>query len=142
MKVFAMSSGSYSDYSVDALFTTRELAEAAVVATKKEDYSEPFVEEFELYDHLPDKVTVFVASQDLLDDGRFGEIEEESESGYEWEDAERYAEHGSSRPKFAFYRAPRYESKGGGLRIEGRDRDSVMKAYHDRMREWKAGVRW
>lgn len=141
MKVFTLSDGSYSDYRIEALFTTRKLAEAAVTATKN-SYSEPFVEEFELYDHIPEKVTVFGVSQSLLDDGRSGDANEWTEAGHEWEDAERYAEKGSTRPKFAFVRAPCYDGKGGRLMISGCNHDSVMKAFHDRVREWKAGARW
>jgi hypothetical protein len=141
MKVFAMSSGSYSDYSIDALFTTRKLAEAAVTATK-ESYKGPFVEEFELYDHIPEIVTVYGVIQDLFDDGVAGRANEWEDSGREWEDAEKYAEGGSSRPRFRFIRASCYAGMGGRLEIEGRNHDHVMKAYHDRMREWNAGARW
>lgn len=45
MKIYAISSGSYSDYSVDAVFSTREKAEAYMAAVHH-DWND--VEEYEL----------------------------------------------------------------------------------------------
>lgn len=57
--VYAASSGSYSDYKVTLLFTSKELAEAFCErenATKINDGV--YVEEFQLWDELPDPAEI------------------------------------------------------------------------------------
>lgn len=65
MKVFAISRGSYSDYRVLAVFSTREKAEAWLPFVSS-DYEEPFVEDFEFDPEVPVEsgMTVFRVSSD------------------------------------------------------------------------------
>lgn len=64
-KIFLVTSGSYSDYNVDAIFSTRELAEEWIKYQKDDDFT---IEENELdptidkesYDNIPTfSVTIF-----------------------------------------------------------------------------------
>jgi hypothetical protein len=139
MKVFAMSSGEWSDYGIDALFTTRDLAEEAIRAKSAADRY--VVEEFELYDRIPEKVTLFSVYETLLDDGSTEDFSEDVESGYPWDNSEWFAENGSDRPTFKSLRAPYLNGRGVRVVVSGRSREKVMKAYHDRKREWASSVR-
>ena len=51
VKVWAVSSGSYSDYQVHCLFTTKKAAKAAIAG--EWGYEAPFVEKFLLYEATP-----------------------------------------------------------------------------------------
>jgi len=57
-KVYALSSGSYSDYMVHALFTTKELAEEA--RDRSRNCWLPAIEEFDLYDEVPEQNVTYV----------------------------------------------------------------------------------
>ena|SRR5215216_4142485 len=58
--VWAVSSGEYSDYSVNELFTTKELAEEhAERMNARERYSDHRVEEFDLWDERPPVYVVY-----------------------------------------------------------------------------------
>lgn len=47
-KVFVVTSGSYSDYGIDAIFTTRELAQSFIDAFKTDKWNEMDIEEWDL----------------------------------------------------------------------------------------------
>ena len=53
-KVYAVSSGCYSDYRVDAIFTTKELAEEFMKAVPEYDYND--IQEYELNPKTADLV--------------------------------------------------------------------------------------
>lgn len=46
--IYAVSSGSYSDYGINAMFSTRELAQAFIDAREWSHYDQPEIEEWEL----------------------------------------------------------------------------------------------
>ena len=58
MKVYVIAHGSYSDYSHVAMFTTRAAAEAAV-ATMVNKYGDESIEEWEVYEAVPPKRTLY-----------------------------------------------------------------------------------
>ena len=47
-KVFVVTSGSYSDYGIDAIFTTRELAQSFIDAFEADKWHEMDIEEWDL----------------------------------------------------------------------------------------------
>jgi len=51
-KVYAVSSGSYSDYRVNAIFSTKELAEEFMRYIPDNDYND--IEEYEIDPSVPD----------------------------------------------------------------------------------------
>lgn len=71
--VWAVSSGSYSDYGVSCVFATEELANQYAdrmnVGTGFRDF---FVEEFDFYDDLPPMHVVWTAEQHVWKDGPYG----------------------------------------------------------------------
>ena len=50
-KVYIVTSGDYSDYSIDSVFSTREAAEKRCAVWRQEElWDEPIIEEYELED--------------------------------------------------------------------------------------------
>jgi hypothetical protein len=73
--VYAVSSGSYSDYGINHVFRTRELAEAFLArATAVRGWQEYEIEEWELLDELPRAEARYRAYATLMPDGTLGDI--------------------------------------------------------------------
>lgn len=84
--IYLVSSGDYSDYRVHMAFETEELANAYCEReTPFHRYDEPFVEERELLDSLPEEpARVYRASARLTVKGEVTESSEESYNRSEW----------------------------------------------------------
>ena len=130
-KMWALSSGSYSDYRVKVLFASKKLAEEAVRADNadKESWGESFSEVFEVYDTVPEMVTVHVWQEAIYDDGTTSDFRASAHSHLPWNHYWDYAENG--RPKVRFVRAPMYHNRGGRLEVSGTDEQAVKQAFTD-----------
>jgi hypothetical protein len=145
-KVYALSAGSYSDYRVLALFPTRKLAKEAAAAERLADSwaHDADVEEFYLYDEVPEHVTVWRIHQDLMDDGTEGEKREWAITELPWSHYENI-EALEKRPVTRFVRAPIHQGRGGRLEVMGLDQTAVRKVFSDRKAEIVAareGISW
>ena len=54
MKVFVLTSGSYSDYSIEAIFSSKENAEAYCGLPRHAHWDEPEIEEWDIDSHMND----------------------------------------------------------------------------------------
>jgi hypothetical protein len=113
--VYAATSGSYSDYAVDALFERREDAERYVAAGLAED-----IEEIPLYAEMPQLYTVYTATIGKRGPGRsVGQLRTTS-----------------------YVTTDEPEHKTGDsdwmVTAEGPDRERVVKSVRDRYARWKA----
>lgn len=81
-----VSSGEYSDYSVDAVFTTKEAADATVAADPRpDDYTDGLsVEEIELYDAPVLPVPIYKLSARVYPDGRTEDVTAEVDHLFPW----------------------------------------------------------
>lgn len=81
-KVFAVSSGSYSDYRIDAIFTTRGKAKAYMEAVPDDDYND--IEEYELDPPVTDLIkrgySIWLVH--MLIDGTTERVEQRELSSY------------------------------------------------------------
>lgn len=127
--VYAVSSGSYSDYGVRSLYTTREAAQAHVDRFNSgQHYDDAFVEEFELHSKLIPIVQVYRFSGQVNPAGvRHNERE--------WDYAD---DSGAKHPVQVTVSDDRFGTKY--VFAEGADRAKVQKAYQDRMAQTMAEV--
>ena len=138
-RVWALSQGEYSDYSVIALFTTKKLAEEAAGLNNSDRWSRAFVEEFVLYDETVETVDEYKIMQDIWDaDALIPEptVTHTVKMPWAFWDGEP-----PKRAKVRWVRAPIHQGKGGRLEVRGRDRDAVVKAYTDNAARIIAGDR-
>lgn len=129
-KIWALSSGVYSDYTVHALFTTKELAEqAAEVHRGHEDYryEEPRVEEFYLYEEIPERVTIYKYQTNIWDDGTETDVRQNFETGFPWQHWRAVV-----RVRSRYVRAPFHNDRGGRLEVWGTDEKAVAKTFSDK----------
>ncbi len=139
VKAYAVVSGSYSDYTVHAIFTNRLAAlEAAVQHGQDDTYSAADVEDIVLYEDVPEKETIYRMIQTIWDDGRVqDDLRQDSDTRLPWNtwyDAPR-----DGRPKVRYVRAPMHKDKGGRLEVFGRDEQAVKQAFSDRKAQILAG---
>ncbi len=141
--IYAISSGSYSDYGVHAVCTDEATAKAWALALSQEEdgyRKDAFVEEIAILEPgEPVKKRHRVSlRQELSDDGteRKVNIEEDDEYpvGCIWDAP-------PDRPSVRFVRAPCHNGKGGRLEIEGRTLEGVMKVYGEQHAVWKSSPR-
>lgn len=143
--VWGLTTGSYSDYQVRALFTTRELAEQAVEAhnaTDRYSWDGASVEAFTFYDYVPEQVTVWTYVVTIWEKGaNKGKVAGEdlrSETDYPWKF--HYDETPTRRPQVQFIRAPVHRGLGGRLVVRGTDEQAVKQAFSDNKARILAGV--
>lgn len=111
MKVYLVSRGSYSDYSVQAIFTDPALAEAH----RHEVDEANDIEEYELLDEAPTRLTVYSMANNTYQ-GRGVD--------HEWS----YLAWSYNR---GLYKRADVSEGAWGLRVVGLDQKAVHKAYHD-----------
>ena len=129
-KVWALSSGSYSDYEVSVLFTTEEAAEEAAKEASASHYDRYNVEEFILYDGVPEMVTMHTMEFDVLDTNPSSVTSSEAKSvtRYPWQ----FARNGvpSRRVHVRVRRYPYPQPRTAG-RVSGLDLQAVQQAFSD-----------
>lgn len=138
-KIWAVSSGSYSDYRVHALFETEQGAEdAAREANANEGYEDHFTEEFTFYPkgESPEPFIIWEASIELYDDGSYGAVKVTSDGPKM--DFQHYKAPPKNRPRIRQVRAPYLKGKGARLDVTGRTDTMVRKVVNDRLAEHKA----
>jgi hypothetical protein len=129
--VYAVSDGSYSDYRVLCVCTTREVADGVLAAYKHgpEVWSEPFLEEFVILDEVPTQTPFISMSQNVWDDGRLGEMYERIT--HEWPfDVEQ-----TRACSWRWVRAPIHQNRPGRLEVHGTDIERCRKVFTDKLRE-------
>ncbi|HUW01784.1 MAG TPA: hypothetical protein VMW08_05495 [Acidimicrobiales bacterium] len=139
-KVHAVSSGTYSDYRVHALFRRKRDAEAAIVelAGTPDFYSGGSlrVEAFHLFDKGEPLVPVpwRMYRVTVWDDGTTSDVVESNEAKWPWEfEAGR-------RVDVRFVRAPVHQGKGGRLEVYGTDLPAVGQVFSDNRAQVLAAV--
>ena len=137
--VWAVSSGSYSDYRVLGLFPTKELAERAameVCGIDKGYRYDAFTESFTLWaaDDMPQAVTFWRVNQTWWDDGSITGEDEEEWTQHEL--ATLFDIPSGDRVAVRWVRAPMHKGKGGRIELTGRSLDGCRKV----LSEWRA--RW
>lgn len=131
--LYAVTSGSYSDYRVEVLFTTRELAEQHLAARKtgRDGWydTDVSIEEFVLLDRPPERHTVITRSGRVSPDGDV--VNDHTSTEVEWEYGHIY---GPAKPLMGArtYTAPAWP---GAINVEvrGTSKGRVEKAFQDRM---------
>lgn len=155
--VYAVSKGAFSDYSVLAIFETKNAAAAEVKILKDAgasgvDYYDYDIEEFRFYepdDPTPGILTWWSMRANLWDDGRqttdrlgigdaAGPPPTEPTEHHDPEIDSLTWPTPIERPHVRFVRAQWHQGKGGRIEIHGTDRDAVMRCYSDRLAEHKA----
>lgn len=128
--IWAVSSGEYSDYGVDAVFASRELAEGYVrILTENTSHlsygDDRRIEEFTYYDALPDWKVILVARQTIGDSPR----EYVERTWVSWE--------GETQVK-----ANLWEHRGSvDIHVEGTDHQRVRKVFSEKLAQVKADPR-
>lgn len=133
--VWLVSSGSYSDYSVHAAFTTKELAEetASVFNAATDSWHDYFVEERPLLSRPGEMVTTWRASVNIWDDGTTSDMREVS-ARVEPEVNLLYPED-AVPARWRWVRAPVHQGKGGRLEVSGVDLERVRRVFGDKRAE-------
>ena len=142
-KVWAVSSGSYSDYRVHAIFEDEATADAwakAIAAKDEDDYSwhsDADTQEFPFIatGTEPKKVLIVDLVQDLWDNGK--EADARITERREYPIVALYGPP-PPRPVVRFVRAPVHNNKGGRLEIRGKSKEAVLKVYGDEIRMWRS----
>jgi hypothetical protein len=86
VKVWSVSSGSYSDYRVHCLFTTKKAAKAAIAG--EWGYEAPFVEKFFVYEEAPPSYVERRMQCTVGIDGQL--VSQWGGTDAEWDDTSRY----------------------------------------------------
>lgn len=136
-RVWAVSSGAYSDYGVIAIFATEKQAEDFAAVVPSHGWrSDAFVEAMTFYDEgeTPQAVEVFWRRGRVID----GEVvADETSSDTQWECDGLW---GDPKPLFGARTYCPPVDKGVGQRVEARgtDKRKVDKAFTDRIMQAKA----
>ncbi|UVT31346.1 hypothetical protein SEA_MARCIE_84 [Microbacterium phage Marcie] len=125
--MWAISSGSYSDYRVEAVCESKEIAEATAAKMNLIDqrgYDSYDIEELPVIDESVHKVIVYRMNVVILDAG--GTREERDYQGTQWA-------HDDDAPEVAWrwVRAPYIAAIGGRLEVWGTDQERVRKVFGD-----------
>jgi hypothetical protein len=140
-EMWAVASGEYSDYGIDAICGDRETAEAwAKAMNESADTcgSDHRVESIEFVPAgvEPFQVTHYTRHAELYDSGKL--VEHDMRVDVEWA-VGSYMGIPPSRPHVRFVRAPVYQDKGGRLEVRGASEEAVNKVFSERVAAWKAG---
>lgn len=140
-KVWAVSEGEYSDYSVRCLFEQEEDAKAHCEARKRQEkWGGAFVESFILYERGKQPELIgFVTLQGIVKED--GSYEGPPDPFWQtlWEAGEYTSPPPPNRPIGRTHTAPAY---GRGLRVivQARDLEKAKKAFYDRVAQAKTMV--
>ena len=141
--MWAVSKGSYSDYSVVCLCRSKAEAETVLAKMKADigetgwcNYSDAFVESFPVATPDVEPIVSLLVSAKVWDDGTASKVRESTRT--EWPfDA---ISHGSDwRVNWRWCRPPRANGKGGRLDVRGTDHDLVRKVFSEKRAQLIAG---
>ena len=137
--VWAVTTGSYSDYQVRGLFPTKELAEQAATELRGQPdgwHRDADVEAFVLWsaDDMPEVITYWRVQQTWWDDGRVTDEREDERREHELVLFDPVPT--GDRPNVRWVRAPTHNGKGGRIELTGRSLEGCRKV----LSEWRA--RW
>lgn len=127
-KMYAISSGDYSDYGVAVLVETKEEAEklcAKMNGFTDGGYHGYNVEEFDVADSSAERTLVLSMQEVLLDDGGTQDAYEVTQPYWPWEEDQVAV-------RWRWVRAPYIRDKGGRLEASGTDHDLVRKVFADK----------
>lgn len=135
-KIYAVSRGEYSDYSVLAVCENEKTAAAwAAAINLSMSYMNARVEEifFIGAKEKPYSVHSVRLNQDLWNNGTMGEfnVHETDNVAILDDDAPRH-------PAVDFIVAPCHAKKGGRLEIRGQSKSAVMKVYSEQLAMWQS----
>ncbi len=121
MKVYIITSGSYSDYGIRTVFVDRAVAEQFVKEHSGE-YDENNIEDWEGYDHIPERRSVYVIEAMPP----YGTPREYTVHRWPWEELHfQGGEPKGDRPKV--------DEWTHGIRVYGNNDQTVRKAFYDRV---------
>lgn len=126
-KMWAISSGSYSDYRVDAVCESKEIAEAVAAKMnllESRGYDEYGVEELPVLDESIHRVIVHHMNVEIRDAGGTG-------SERQWDTPVWSFDEDAVEVAWRWVRAPMYNGKAGRLDVWGTDRERVRKVLGD-----------
>lgn len=114
MKVYMVTYGQYSDYTVGPIFLNKGDAEQHIAdSTEADHWDTPDIEEHELYDAPIERVTVYEMS--------WYRGEQSSKQETKW------------AHQIALGNRPEVHQRDGWLRVRGTDEQAVFKTYSDRL---------
>lgn len=129
-KVWPVSTGSYSDWNIHALYESKELANQAAEKLSKEGgwiFSDAMVDKpLMVSDQLPVALPVLTLRCRIYENGTVEEGEPEIENDWDFQDGEDL-----TSQRWGWYT----EGHWGMLSVVGRDHDRVRKVYSDRKAE-------
>lgn len=133
--MWAVSSGSYSDYGVLFVCKSEEVAQAWADRLNREPKYDPyFVEEFPVVTADTGRVSELRLAVEIANDGTEMQrgnprTAERINTGFPWEVGT------TKKVEWRWVRAPMYRDKGGRLEVWGLDHERVRKVFSDR-RAW------
>lgn len=127
-KMYAISSGDYSDYRVAVLVETKE--EAEKLCEKMNRFTGGFypayrVEEYDVADSSAERMVILLMQEVLLDGGGTREAREDASPDWPW-DVDQVA------VKWRWVRAPYLRGQGGRLEVSGADHELVRKVFAEK----------
>lgn len=137
--VWAVTTGSYSDYRVKVLFSTKKLAEQHAEVLRGDPAGwdgDASVESFALLDRPPERIRVFYRWARIDTDGDV--IAERASDSLDWEYGDVW---GVPKPIMLArtYHAPAY-GKDTLVEVRGSSKARVEKAYRDRIAQARAKI--
>jgi hypothetical protein len=139
--IYSLSEGEYSDYRVLALFTTRALADQAREAHIEEAehayMDELKVEEFALYESVPEPVIHYEITENIWRNGTETNYDETMKTRRPWMSTYPPI---TDRPhaECRVLTGPHREKEGWHLEVRGTNLEKVRKAFQDRKMKLKA----
>ena len=137
--VWAVTTGSYSDYRVKVLFPTQKLAEQHANDLRNDRSGwdrDASVESFKLLDREPKRIRVFYRWARINTGGDV--IDDRNEDSLDWEYGDLW---GVPKPIMSArtYQAPAYK-QDTLVEVRGSSKARVEKAYHDRIAQARAKI--
>jgi len=145
-QIWVVSSGSYSDYSVLAAFTSKSLAEEAAKMQTVDSYRSYRVESLQSFGRPPTMITTFKITTTIWDNGESGHrCAGESDVHPYWKSERSEPEFDmmyqrAQRPDVRFVRAPVYKNKGGRLDVRCEDEQACWQAFSDNLVQIKTNI--
>lgn len=141
--MWAISKGSYSDYGVMCLCTSKAEAEELLAKMQGEPdewgdrpYSAAFVESFPVVTPDVEQIVALCLSAEVWDDGTASEVRESTRTEWPFDTLN----HGSNwRVHWRWCRPPVAKGKGGRLDVQGTDHKLVRKVFSEKRAQLIAG---
>lgn len=128
--MWAVNSGSYSDYRVVCVCDSKERAESVAKALREDEggyHRDAQAEEMAFVDYEPSKVRVYFRSVEVLDSGTTGKASEDVREQWPFDSS-----HTLVSVEWRWVRAPYIAHIGGRLDVHGIDEERVAKVFTEK----------